>query len=46
MKAAIGSMLEVKRGATLNMASLAATVGLSDRFGYSMTEVTVPSMTL
>jgi len=46
MQAAIGGMIEAKRGVILNMASIAATSGLSDRFAYSMTKGAVLSMTL
>ena len=46
MRAAIGPMLSQGRGAIVNMASIAATAGLSDRFAYSMTKGAVRSMTL
>jgi NAD(P)-dependent dehydrogenase (short-subunit alcohol dehydrogenase family) len=46
MKAAIDTMLTAKRGVILNMASIAATCGLADRFGYSMTKGAVLAMTL
>ncbi len=46
MKAAIGPMIEAKRGVILNMASIAATAGISDRFAYSMSKGAVLSMTL
>ena len=46
MKAAIRPMIEAKRGVILNMASIAATAGISDRFAYSMTKGAVLSMTL
>ena len=46
MQAGIKSMIESKRGVILNMASIAATAGLSDRFAYSMTKGAVLSMTL
>jgi 2-keto-3-deoxy-L-fuconate dehydrogenase len=46
MRAAIQPMLEAGRGVVLNMASIAATAGLSDRFAYSMTKGAVLSMTL
>ena len=46
MKAAIAGMMETKRGVILNMASIAATAGLNDRFAYSMTKGAVLSMTL
>ena len=45
MKAAISPMKE-KGGAILNIASIAASVGISDRFAYSMTKGAVLSMTL
>jgi 2-keto-3-deoxy-L-fuconate dehydrogenase len=46
MRAAIDGMLEAKRGVIVNMASIAATAGLADRFAYSMTKGAVLSMTL
>jgi 2-keto-3-deoxy-L-fuconate dehydrogenase len=46
MQAAIKPMLEAKRGVILNMASIAATAGLADRFAYSMTKGAVLAMTL
>jgi NAD(P)-dependent dehydrogenase (short-subunit alcohol dehydrogenase family) len=46
MKAALEPMLAAKRGVILNMASIAATAGLADRFAYSMTKGAVLSMTL
>lgn len=46
MRAAIQPMLAAKRGVIINMASIAATAGLSDRFAYSMTKGAVLSMTL
>jgi 2-keto-3-deoxy-L-fuconate dehydrogenase len=46
MQVAIKPMLEARRGTILNMASIAATAGLSDRFAYSMTKGAVLSMTL
>jgi 2-keto-3-deoxy-L-fuconate dehydrogenase len=46
MHAVLPSMLEKKSGVILNMASIAATVGLPDRFAYSMTKGAVLSMTL
>jgi 2-keto-3-deoxy-L-fuconate dehydrogenase len=46
MRAAIGPMLDAGSGVILNIASIAATVGLSDRFAYSMTKGAVLSMTL
>jgi NAD(P)-dependent dehydrogenase (short-subunit alcohol dehydrogenase family) len=39
-------MLEAGHGVILNMASIAATAGLSDRFAYSMTKGAVLAMTL
>ena len=46
MKAALEPMLQQGHGVILNMASVAATAGLSDRFAYSMTKGAVLSMTL
>ena len=46
MRAAIPLMQERKAGVILNMASVAATCGLSDRFAYSMTKGAVLAMTL
>ena len=46
MQAAIRPMLEAKRGVILNLASIAATAGLSDRFAYSMSKGAVLSMTI
>jgi 2-keto-3-deoxy-L-fuconate dehydrogenase len=46
MKAAIEPMVKAGSGVILNMASIAATSGLSDRFAYSMTKGAVLSMTL
>lgn len=46
MQAALKPMLPAKSGVILNMASIAATAGLSDRFAYSMTKGAVLSMTL
>lgn len=46
MRAAIEAMLQAGRGTILNMASIAATAGLPDRFAYSMTKGAVLSMTL
>ena len=45
MRAAIATMLEAGRGTILNLASIAATTGLPDRFAYSMTKGAVLSMT-
>ena len=38
--------MKARGGAILNMASIAALVGLSDRFAYSMTKGAVSAMTL
>ena len=46
MKAVIGPMKRGGGGIILNLASVAATVGLNDRFAYSMTKGAVLSMTL
>lgn len=46
MKAAIEPMKRAGGGVILNLASIAATAGLSDRFAYSMTKGAVLSMTL
>lgn len=46
MKAAIELMQPAKSGVILNLASIAATTGLPDRFAYSMTKGAVLSMTL
>jgi len=46
MQAAMPAMLEAGRGVIANMASIAATAGLADRFAYSMTKGAVLSMTL
>ena len=46
MRAALETMLDKGHGVILNMASIAATTGLSDRFAYSMTKGAVLSMTL
>ena len=43
---AIPKMLEAAGGAILNMASIAATVGIQDRFAYSMSKGAVYAMTL
>jgi 2-keto-3-deoxy-L-fuconate dehydrogenase len=43
--AVIGAMKERKSGVILNMASIAATSGISDRFAYSMTKGAVLAMT-
>lgn len=46
MKSAVEHMAVRKSGVILNIASIAATAGLSDRFAYSMTKGAVLSMTL
>lgn len=46
MQAAICHMKQAGSGVILNLASIAATAGLSDRFAYSMTKGAVLSMTL
>jgi 2-keto-3-deoxy-L-fuconate dehydrogenase len=46
MQAAMPAMVEARRGVIVNMASIAATAGLSERFAYSMTKGAVLSMTL
>jgi NAD(P)-dependent dehydrogenase (short-subunit alcohol dehydrogenase family) len=46
MRAVIGNMAAAKQGVILNIASIAATRGISDRFAYSMTKGAVLSMTL
>ncbi|WP_263409612.1 SDR family NAD(P)-dependent oxidoreductase [Terriglobus tenax] len=46
MQAAVERMRAAGRGVILNMASIAATSGLPDRFAYSMTKGAVLSMTL
>lgn len=46
MRAVIGDMAAAKQGVILNIASIAATRGISDRFAYSMTKGAVLSMTL
>lgn len=45
-QAVIGRMKEQGGGVIINMASVAATVGISDRFAYSMTKGAVLTMTL
>ena len=45
MQACIGQMKTAGGGVILNMASIAASVGLSDRFAYSMSKGAVVSMT-
>ncbi len=46
MQAAIEPMLKRRSGVIINMASIAATAALPDRFAYSMTKGAVLSMTL
>jgi len=46
MQAVIGRMKDAGGGVILNLASIAATAGLSDRFAYSMSKGAVLSMTL
>jgi NAD(P)-dependent dehydrogenase (short-subunit alcohol dehydrogenase family) len=46
MRSVIPSMKARQKGVILNLASVAASVGLSDRFAYSMTKGAVVSMTL
>lgn len=46
MKSAVEQMEKGNGGTILNMASIAATAGLPDRFAYSMTKGAVLSMTL
>ena len=46
MREAIGPMAQAGGGVIVNMASIAATAGLSDRFAYSMTKGAVRAMTL
>jgi NAD(P)-dependent dehydrogenase (short-subunit alcohol dehydrogenase family) len=45
MYAFIPDMIQQKSGVILNMASVAASVGIPDRFGYSMTKGAIKSMT-
>lgn len=45
MQAVIGRMMSQGRGVILNMASIAAMVGIPDRFAYSMTKGAMLSMT-
>ncbi len=45
MYAAIGGMVKNGGGVILNMASIASSVGISDRFAYSMTKGAVLTMT-
>jgi NAD(P)-dependent dehydrogenase (short-subunit alcohol dehydrogenase family) len=46
MRSAVQRMREAKKGVILNLASIAATAGLQDRFAYSMSKGAVLSMTL
>jgi NAD(P)-dependent dehydrogenase (short-subunit alcohol dehydrogenase family) len=46
MQAAIGFMKAQHKGVILNVASVASTVGITDRFAYSMTKGAVLTMTL
>lgn len=46
MRAVIDDMVAAKSGVILNLASIAATRGITDRFAYSMTKGAVLSMTL
>jgi NAD(P)-dependent dehydrogenase (short-subunit alcohol dehydrogenase family) len=46
LHAVLPSMKALKKGVVLNMASIAAMVGLTDRFAYSMSKGAVLSMTL
>jgi 2-keto-3-deoxy-L-fuconate dehydrogenase len=46
MQAVIPTMKKQQRGVILNLASIAASVGLADRFAYSMTKGAVYTMTL
>jgi 2-keto-3-deoxy-L-fuconate dehydrogenase len=46
MFAAVPHMKEKRRGVILNIASVASTVGIADRFAYSMTKGAVLTMTL
>jgi 2-keto-3-deoxy-L-fuconate dehydrogenase len=46
MRAVVPVMKQQKKGVILNIASVAAFVGISDRFAYSMTKGAVVSMTL
>jgi len=45
IKAVIPKMVKNKAGVILNMASVASSVGIPDRFGYSMTKGAIKSMT-
>jgi 2-keto-3-deoxy-L-fuconate dehydrogenase len=44
-RAVIGAMAAAKRGVIINMASIAASAGLADRFAYSMSKGAVVAMT-
>jgi 2-keto-3-deoxy-L-fuconate dehydrogenase len=46
MQSAIGYMKEQRSGVILNLASVAATIGIPDRFAYSMSKGAVLTMTL
>lgn len=46
MQAIIPFMEEMKEGLIINMASIAATIGITDRFAYSMSKGAILSMTL
>jgi 2-keto-3-deoxy-L-fuconate dehydrogenase len=46
MQAAISTMIRQSGGVIVNMASMAAVAGISDRFAYSMSKGAVRSMTL
>jgi NAD(P)-dependent dehydrogenase (short-subunit alcohol dehydrogenase family) len=46
LKAAVGLMKPNKSGVILNLASIASSVGIPDRFAYSMTKGAVLAMTL
>ena len=46
MQAALQRMLPAGKGVICNMASIAATSGITDRFAYSMTKGAVRSMTI
>jgi 2-keto-3-deoxy-L-fuconate dehydrogenase len=46
MLACIGQMVQQNSGVILNLASIASSVGLSDRFAYSMSKGAVLAMTL
>jgi NAD(P)-dependent dehydrogenase (short-subunit alcohol dehydrogenase family) len=46
MRAVIGTMTKQKSGVILNVASIASSVGIPDRFAYSMSKGAVVTMTL